>query len=162
MKKITLFFAILISGIAFSQFKVTDSSADWTEIGKYLNAIKLYQNSDKTKAKIWYLDFNTVVGRTNVFSPTMDYEFVFSTEPDTLDKLYDIISQKLVDKKNESLTLEFPEGKMHLNFAKSFGSRYMNFSFENNSGILDKSSSAKRDSYGLDQKRLNKLFGKSK
>lgn len=157
MKKLFLLF-ILFSGFVFGQFTVTKEN--WIEKGKYLQAIKLYQNEDKTKAKIWYLDFNTVLQKTNVLSPTMDYEFEFTTEPDTLDKLYDLIKDNLEKKNIEVLTLTFPEGKMHLNFMKSLGSYYVNFQFENKSSIIDNTSTSKRETYALNLKRLNKFFGK--
>ena len=48
----------------------------------------------------------------------MDYEFEFTTEPDTLEKLHGLIKENLEKKKVEILTLTFPEGKMYLNFMK--------------------------------------------
>lgn len=157
MKKLFLLF-ILFWGYAFGQFTI--SNDNWAEKGKYLQAIKLYQNEDKTKAKIWYIDFNTVLQKTNVLSPTMDYEFEFTTEPDTLEKLHGLIKENLEKKKVEILTLTFPEGKMYLNFMKSLGSYYVNFQFENKSSIIDNNSTSKRETYALNLKRLNKFFGK--
>lgn len=159
MKKILILF-ILFSGYTYGQFTVSNSN--WTEKGRYLQAIKLYQNADKTKAKIWYVDFNTILQKTNVLSPTMDYEFEFSTEPDTLDKLYDLIKVTLEKKTTEVITLTFPEGIMHLNFMKSLGSYYVNFQFENKSSIIDNNSTSKRETYALNLKRLDKFFGKEK
>lgn len=158
MRKLILVF-MLISGFAFGQFTVTDTSKNWTEVGKYLNAIKLYQNSEKTKAKIWYVDFNSVIS-TNILSPTTDYEFEFSTEPDTLDKLYTLIKDKLEPKNTEEITLDFPEGQMKISVFKTFGNYFANLHFDNKSAILDQNSTAKRETYGIDIKRLNKLFGK--
>ena len=160
MKKIS-FILLLISSFTFGQFTVTENSQDWKEIGKYIQALKLYQNSDKTKAKIWYIDFNSVIS-TNVLSPTMDYEFEFSTDSDTLENLYNLIKKTLEEKQEKTLTLDFPEGQMKLNFFKSFGSFYVNFHFKNNSNILDKNSTSKRETYALNLKRLDGLFGKNK
>lgn len=156
MKKLTLLF-LFLSSFAFGQFTVTTEK--WNEVGKYLNAIKLYQNEDKSKAKLWYLDYNSVL-RQNVFSPTMDYEFEFATDPDTLDKIYNIIKEKLEKQEEEVVVLNFPEGTMKLSFFKALGKVYMNFKFENSSVILDKNSTSERESYGLNLKRLNQLFGK--
>ncbi len=90
----------------------------------------------------------------------MDYEFEFTTEPDTLEKLHGLIKENLEKKKVEILTLTFPEGKMYLNFMKSLGSYYVNFQFENKSSIIDNNSTSKRETYALNLKRLNKFFGK--
>lgn len=159
MKNILILF-ILFSGYAYGQFTVSNSN--WTEKGRYLQAIKLYQNDDKTKAKIWYVDFNTILQKTNILSPTMDYEFEFSTEPDTLDKLYDLIKVTLEKKTTEVISVTFPEGIMHLNFMKSLGSYYVNFQFENKSSIIDNNSTSRRETYALNLKRLDKFFGKEK
>lgn len=158
MKNISLLF-VLISGLSFGQFSVTENK--WIEKGKYLQAIKLYENADQTKVKIWYVDFNTVMQRTNILSPTMDYEFEFTADSETLDKLYNLIRENLENKKETVLTLDFPEGKMYLNFMKSLGSYYVNFQFENKSSLMDSNSTSKRETYALNLKRLNKFFGKN-
>lgn len=162
MKKLILLF-VLISNLAFTQFKVTDNSNDWKLVGKNTAAVELSMKTDSTKAKIKYIDTGAIL-QTNVFSPSVQYQFEFSTEPDTLDKIYNLISQKLKDKAIEVVTLEFPEGKMYLNFDYStFGGYYFTFQFDNNSSILDKNSTeARRNTYAFNIERLNKFFGKNK
>jgi hypothetical protein len=157
MKKLFLLF-ILISGFAFGQFKVTESSADYTVVGKSVSGVTISQNGNK--AKIDYADYNTLIGKTNVLSPTLFYTFEFSIEPDTLDKMYEIIIDHFITKKVELLTLEFPEGKMYLNFYKSFGTYGFNFKFDNNTTTLDKNADMKRQTNAISEKQLKKLFGK--
>lgn len=127
-----------------------------------LKCYKSCQNSTQTTAKIWYVDINTATAKTNIFSPTTDYEFQFSTDAQTLVKLYELIGQRLKEKRPEIITLEFPEGSMKLNFFKSLGEFYVNFHFSNMSEILDKNSNSHRETYALDQKRLDKFFGRVK
>lgn len=163
MKKVVLFFALIWSAMSFAQFKVSGSSTEWKTIGKYLAVIELSTKTDSTKAMIKYLDYDAVLQR-NIFSPTVDYSFEFSTDKNTLDDLYNLITDKLKNKKIEVVTLDFPEGKMYLNFDYStFSGYYMTFQFDNNSLGLDKNSSgSKRSSYGLTLDRINKIFGKVK
>lgn len=157
MKKILLLF-ILISGFAFSQFTVSDQTGSWVKVGNYLSLLELYKKSDNTKAKIVYADFNVALSTTNIFSPTVYYEFEFSTEPDTLDRLYKLLSSGLDTKREDNIVLTFPEGEMGVNFQKALGKYYVGFEFKNQSGLLDKNAVTKRETYPLNKKRLDKLF----
>ena len=115
MKKLLLF-AVLISGFVFGQFKITDSSDNWEKVGNVQQFIFLYQKQDKSKAIIEYRDYTTI--STNPFGLDLSYyTFEFSTEPDTLDKIYQIIKDHFESKKQETMTLT-------LAFAKFPGSRY--------------------------------------
>ncbi|MDV4026208.1 hypothetical protein CMT52_17900 [Elizabethkingia anophelis] len=162
MKKILSILLLSFSLLSFSQFKVVGSSNEWSLIGKGNNAIKLYQND--SMAKIEYIDYGTSITRTNVLSPTTAYEFKFSAKQDDLNKLYDLIIEKYNARKVEEITLEFPEGNMYLNFYKDImGSFGFNFKFDNKTEIIDKNSiGSKRQTYALNIKQINKLFGKTK
>ncbi|HBR10685.1 MAG TPA: hypothetical protein DD740_00445 [Chryseobacterium sp.] len=157
MKKLILLFALIWSAMSFGQFKVSGSSDDWKEVGNSRNQIFLYSKGDK--AKIKYLEWNTAV-RGNLFDPAGIYEFTFSIEPDTLDKLYNIIIDHFNSRKREVLTLEFPEGNMYLNFYSSLGFYGFNFQFDKTNQLSDKNSTEKRNSFGLDKKQTMKLFDK--
>lgn len=160
MKNLILLFTIIISGTAFSQFTVSDSSENWDKIGNVNAHTFLYQKKDKTKSKIQYRDFQQL----NLLSVNqMDfnyYEFEFSTEPETLDKIYRIFKDHFNSKKEESITLDFPEGKMILEFGKSLGSYYCNFKFVKINTLLDKGDGATRMTGAMKEKQLDKLFGK--
>lgn len=159
MKKLILLFTLLISGITFSQFTITESSTDWKEVGQSISSVQLYSNVEK--AKIRYLDATTV-GSNSMFSQSSVYEFEFSIEPDTLDKIHKIIKEHFAEKKVEKLTLQFPEGNMYLNFYKFFGQYYFNFEFNNNNGLLDKNTTVVRMTGAFTNKTIDKLFGKTK
>lgn len=162
MKKFILLFTLIISTTVYSQFTVSDSSENWDKIGNAYAHTFLYQKKDKTKSKIQYRDFQPI----NLFSVNqMDlnyYEFEFSTEPETLDKIYEILKDYFKTKKEETLTLDFPEGKMILEFGKSLGSYYCNFKFEKVNTLLDKGDTSIRTSGAMKEKQVDKLFGKSK
>ncbi len=152
MKKLLLLF-LLLPLMAFSQFTITDTSDNWQEVGKAYQAIKLFQKTDKTKAKIQYRDLTQTA--------SLDfYEFEFSTEPDTLDKIYQLCYDNLTSKKLGSQTLTFPEGNMKVVVGKELGSIYLNFEFEKANDQLDKGDGKIRYTMGMNTKLLNKLFGK--
>lgn len=161
MRKLILVLAFVISGVSFGQFTVSDSSENWEKIGNANAHTILYQKKDESKGKIQYRDFQTL----NLFSSNpiiMDYyEFEFSTEPDTLDKIYRIFKDHFNSKKEETITLDFPEGKMILEFSKSLGSFFCNFKFEKINTLLDKGDSSIRTTGAMKEKQLDKLFGKS-
>lgn len=152
MKKLLLLF-LLLPLMAFSQFTITDTSDNWTEVGKVFQAIKLEKKKDNTKAKIIYKDL-TYINNLNF------YEFEFSTYPDTLDKLYDICLDNLKNKNVGKTTLTFPEGNMIVSAFKEMGGFFINFEFEKVNDQLDKGEGEIRYTFGLNQSRLNKLFGK--
>ncbi|MVW92398.1 hypothetical protein FCL53_10520 [Elizabethkingia meningoseptica] len=162
MKKILSILLLTISILSFAQFTVTDTSENWVEIGKAWNRVILQQRTDKTKAKILYLDTNAILNR-NLYSPTTQYSFEFSTQEDTLEKIYEIIKSHFESKKIEELTLDFPEGKMYIDFYKTMGSYGVQFKFDNKSESLDKNSSgSKRETFGFNLNQVNKIFGKSR
>lgn len=152
MKKL-LQLLILLPLFAFSQFTISDTSDNWTEVGKVFQAIKLEKKKDNTKAKIIYKDL-TYINNLNF------YEFEFSTYPDTLDKLYDICLDNLKNKNVGKTTLTFPEGNMIVSAFKEMGGFFINFEFEKVNDQLDKGEGEIRYTFGLNQSRLNKLFGK--
>lgn len=162
MKKLILLFTLIISGISFGQFTVSDTSDNWEKIGNAYAHTILYQKKDKTKSKIQYRDFQPI----NLFSTNpllLDYyEFEFSTEPDTLDKIYQIFKDHFKTKKEETITLNFPEGNMILEFGKSLGSYYCNFKFDKINSLLDKGDGSIRMTGAMKEKQLDKLFGKTK
>jgi len=150
MKKLLLLLLIFVSALSFGQFTVSNN--DWKEVGKYFEAIKIYENSDKTKAKIYYLDYNTIGKTQSVLNPSQSYEFIFSTEQDTLDKLHKLIVEKLKEKKKQELVLTFPEGNVILDF---YAVNFISFKFENK----QTNEQIKRETVGLSLNRVNKLFG---
>ena len=157
MKNITLLF-MLISGLAFGQFTVKETSNDWKLIGKHYNNISFFKKDGK--AKLVYLDYNTANEKININIPTVDYTFEFSTDAETLDKLYTIIKEHFDNNKVETLTLQFAEGKMYLEFYKSLISYNFAFLFDADANVTDKNSSFKRRTYPLKMNDVNRLFGK--
>lgn len=149
MKKLLLIFT-LTYGFSFGQFTV--SNDNWQETGKYFEAVKIYENQDKTKAKIYYLDYNSLNSQQSILSP-QSYEFIFSTESDTLNKLHKLIIEKLQEKKKQELVLTFPEGKLILDF---YAVNFVSFKFENKTS----EENLKRETVGLNVNRINKLFNK--
>ena len=158
MKNLILIFT-LISGFAFGQFTIKESSDDWQLIGKPFAALKLLKKDNK--AKLVYIDYETAANKTNIFSPSTEYTFEFSIDDQTLDNLYNLIAEHFKTKKKEEITLEFPEGKMYLLFYNFFGYG-VQFKFDAESNLVDKNSSYKRSTFGLDLKSVNLLFGKKK
>jgi len=142
---------VLFSGVAFGQFTVSNN--DWKEVGKYFEGIKLYENVDKTKAKIYYLDYNTIGNSVSVIDLSKYYEFIFSTEKHTLDNLHRLIIEKLQEKKKQELILNFQEGNLILDF---YAPNFVSFKFENKATNED----LKRTTVDLNINRVNKLFGK--
>lgn len=74
MKNLSLI-CIIISSFCFGQFKVTESSADYKNIGQNVKGIQIFQKEGK--AKIEYLEFKVELGRTNLLSPSNIYTFEF-------------------------------------------------------------------------------------
>lgn len=162
MKKLILLFTLLVSGIFFSQFTVSDSSDNWEKIGNASAHTILYQKKDKTSAKIEYRDFQSLTLLTPSAMNLNYYEFKFSTDESTLDKIYQIFKDHFTSKKEETITLDFPEGKMLLEFGKSLGSYYCNFKFDKANTLIDKGDTSIRSSGAMKEKQLDKLFGKTK
>ena len=157
MKRLLLLFTI-ISALMHAQFEITDSSDNWDKVGSAQAHTILYQKKDKSRAKIQYRDFQ------NQSLNNMDYsyyEFEFSTQPDTLDKVYQILSDHFANKKEETVTLQFPEGKMMIEFARSFGLYYALFRFEKNNTLIDKGDRSLKSTGGMTEKHVKKLFGKT-
>ena len=88
------------------------------------------------------------------------YTFEFSTDAETLDKIYQIFKDHFDTKKAETITLEFPEGNMVLEFGRAIGGFYGNFKFEKANNLIDKGDNSIRSTGALGMKQLNKLFGK--
>lgn len=163
MKKLILLFSLIMSGIAFGQFTVSDSSDNWDKIGNVYAHTFLYQRKDKTKAKIEYRDFESM--RLNTSYTNIDlsyYVFEFSTEPDTLDKIYQIFKDHYATKKVETVTLQFPEGQMQIEFGKALGTFYSLMKFEKANTLLDKGDRAIKTTGAIKEKQLDQLFGKRK
>ena len=160
MKKLILLFALLISGFTFSQFTVSDSSENWDKVGNAYAHTILYQKKDKTKAKIQYRDFQNQFLLSTSNLDLSYYEFEFSTEPDTLDKIYQIFKDHYSTKKVGTITLQFPEGKIMIEFGKSLGTYYSLMQFEKSNTLLDKGERAIKSTGSMKEKQIDKLFGK--
>lgn len=152
MKKLFLLFT-LISGFAFGQFKIIDNSDNYKLVGKYLNTVKLYEK--KGKAKIDYYEY--------IDKELTSFTFEFSAEPDTLEKIYQIIRGQFEKNVENEVTLNFTEGNLYLYFFKPLGTSRFTFRFDDNINVSDLSETRrKREADVLSLKNVNKLFGKSK
>lgn len=160
MKKLLILFALIISGIAFGQFTVSDSSENWEKIGNAYAHTILYQKKDKSKAKIEYRDFQNQFTLAGGNIDLTYYNFEFSTEPDTLDKMYLIFKDHFASKKVETLTLQFPEGKIIIEFGKALGTYYALMQFEKANILLDQGERAIKSTGSMKEKQIDKLFGK--
>ncbi|WHF51857.1 hypothetical protein QGN23_00930 [Chryseobacterium gotjawalense] len=159
MKKLFLLL-IFISSLAFGQFTIKDSSDNWEKVGNAYAHTILYQRNDKTKAKIEYRDFQSFnLLQVNNLDLSY-YTFEFSTNADTLENIYQIFKEHFETKKEETITLEFPEGNMILEFDKAIGGFYGNFKFDKVNNLIDKGDRSIRTAGALNMKQLNKLFGK--
>ena len=141
MKKllqITIFCCVLLSQSLFSQFTISDSSSDWKMIGKEVSDTSILTNGNK--AKLVMIDFRSKTmgydplstfksqGQRNVDNLNSEikkgnegvknghFNFIFNIEPNTIDKIYEVISDHFETKKKEEITLTFPEGNIYLDF----------------------------------------------
>lgn len=137
MKKIFLSL-IFCSSLSFAQFTISDSSKDWVLLGKEKSNTSILINGNKAKIKM--IDFRSKTmgfdplstfktrGQQNINNLQGEirkgnegvksgyYEFEFSIEPDTLDKLYEVINSHFESKAKELITLSFTEGNLYLDF----------------------------------------------
>lgn len=137
MKKILLLL-IFCYGLTSAQFTISDSSNDWLLLGKEKSDTSILINGNKAKLKM--IDFRSKTmgfdplstfkskGQQNVDNIRSEirkgnegvkggyFEFIFSIEPDTIDKLYNVINTHFENKTKESITLSFPEGNLYLDF----------------------------------------------
>ncbi|MGH1520589.1 hypothetical protein [Chryseobacterium sp. JK1] len=173
MKKIFLFI-VLNSSMAFGQFVVSDQSSNWHILGKEVNDTSILINTDVAKIKL--IDFRT---KTMGFDPLSTfktksqqninnlqseirkgnegvksgfYEFIFKTEPDTLEKLYDVINSHFETKQKEVVTLTFPEGNLYLDFNSRTMFYAVSFGIDSNDQKIFTAPFIKS--------QINKLFGK--
>ena len=162
MKNYLLIFIFLLSGLCYGQFTVSDSSENWEKIGNVSAHTMLYQKKDKSTAKIEYRDFTQLLmGKTSNLDFSY-YEFTFSTSENTISELYQIMKDHFISKKVESITLEFPEGNMILEFSKSLGNFYLNLKFDKANTLIDKGEKSLKTTGSINEKQLEKLFGKKK
>lgn len=141
MKKILLLL-ILVSGLAYGQFEITDSSSDWKTIGK-VDAGEILQKENTLKLR--YIDYQIklkaadplytfksqnqknvdklerAIEKSGSNIKSTPYEFGFTGDQTTLDKIFAIVDAHFANKTKEELTLTFPEGNLYLKFASSFG-----------------------------------------
>ncbi|WP_347217949.1 hypothetical protein [Chryseobacterium sp.] len=153
MKKLLLPF-LLCSSLAFAQFTISDSSKDWTLLGKEKSNTSILVNGDRAKIKM--IDFRSKTmgydplstfktrGQQNIDNLQGEirkgnegvksgyFEFEFSIEPDTLDKLYDVINSHFESKAKELITLSFPEGNLYLDFNSKTMFYAVSFGIETN------------------------------
>ncbi|MCT3662526.1 hypothetical protein CMT45_00820 [Elizabethkingia anophelis] len=175
MKKTLLIF-VLISGFTFGQFTVSETSKDWQDVGSYWGSIKLRKSSNK--AELLIEDFKSVsvtafesqnkidklnrsIENANSGIVNGFRSFIFSIEPDTLDKLYSLIIDHFKTKEKEELTLDFPEGKLYLNFKKVNLIYSVTFGIDNDAPNSTKSSvNRKIYSMPITKGNVDKIFGK--
>lgn len=175
MKKILLLF-ILISGFAFGQFTISESSKDWKLLGKKQNDVSISVNGNKAKISLIDVRSKTIgfdplstfkskgqqnidnlrgeikKGNEGVKSGT--YEFVFNIENETLNNLYEIIKSHFEAKKKEEITLTFPEGNIYLDFNSATAFYAVSFGIDVNGQKIFSSPMFKS--------QADKIFGKIK
>lgn len=141
MKNILLIL-VLFSGFAYGQFEITDSTSDWKTIGK-IDAGEILQKDNILKLR--YIDYQSKLksadplytfktqGQRNVDKleraieksgsniKSTPYEFLFTGDQTTLDKIFSIVDTHFSNKTKDELTLTFPEGNLYLKFDSSFG-----------------------------------------
>lgn len=180
MKKLFLIFT-LYSSCFFGQFTIKESSNDWKEIGSYWGNIYLLKKDNI--AKIKYKDekankpditrgfksqrqinndrINESIENSSKNITDGFYEFNFSSKDEDLDKLYNLIENHFNEKKQEEITLEYPEGNMYLRFSKQFGIFMVSFGFDKlNESVNKNSSYSKIYTQGFGLSNIKKLFGK--
>lgn len=174
MKKILLIL-VFMSGFTFGQFSVTESSNDWTKLGSSPNDVTIFQNKNFVKIQFEDMrnrtmnydplstfkspfenkinDIKTEIKKGNEGVKSGYYNFTFTNVDSSLDKLYNLILDKLKTKSKEELTLDFPEGKLYLKFSSHLGIMAVSFGTESNGNVIY--------SLPLAKGQINKLFGKN-
>lgn len=157
MKNLLLAFT-LFSGFAFGQFTISESSQDWQTIGK-IDAAELSQKDNTIKIR--FVDYQSklaaldspIASMQSRYQRNVDkvekaiekgnkgikdsaYEFQFSVESSTLNKIYSIIEDHFKDKNKEELTLSFPEGNLYLKFDTSFGMYLLSLGIDSDNGKI--------------------------
>ena len=164
---------ILISNVAFGQFEITDSSSNWNKIGK-TDAAEILQNGSLMKVR--FIDVQSKLKNHDPFSTFKTqsqrnadkietaiikgnegikdgfHEFIFNSEPDTLDKIHAIITDHFANKKREELTLTFPEGNLYLLFNSATGFYAASIGIDSNNKRVYSAPMVKG--------QINKLFNK--
>ena len=152
MKKPALLFAFLVSSLVSAQFTVAGSTSTDQVVGKFQNFVKLTKSD--SKGKLVYNDFT--------MTPTINfdhYEFIFSIDGTTLSKIHQIITDHFESRVPETVTLNFPEGNMYLLFEKAIGFYTFKFQFDNKNPSKEKNNTPKRETYPMDRKEVDRLFG---
>lgn len=145
--------------MVFCQLTAPATLVEWQEAVVHSNHTRLFQNAEKTRAKLWYVDYRTILCKKKV-SEKLDYEFEFTVGSDTLETVFKIIKEHFEAEKVDIVRLEFPEGAMYLNFFKRFGVYGFNFNFDNGSTPEQQERLTRRESYGMNLAQVEKLFGK--
>lgn len=167
-----IFLMILISGFAYGQFEITDSSSDWKTIGK-VDAGEILQKNNIFKLR--YIDYQSKLKSDDPLSTfkspyqrnvdkleraieksgsnikSTPYEFEFTGDQTTLDKIFTIVDAHFANKTKEELTLTFPEGNLYLKFASSFGIYAFTLGTDSDNGKIF--------SQPMTKKQAAKLFG---
>ncbi|MBS1550146.1 MAG: hypothetical protein JSS94_09845 [Bacteroidetes bacterium] len=145
MKKLTIFFFILISSLAFSQIKIIQTDA-LIEVGKD-NSVGLYKRGNKYVFN--YQDINA--GNMNTIR-----SFTFSDLNNDMDTFYKLIIDGLNTLPKTDITLELPEDILELHFEKNFGQPTVQFI-----QYINKNKKFTGKSQFLNRKQVEKIFGKA-
>ncbi len=161
--------------MTFAQFTISDSSKDWVLLGKEKNDTSILINGSRAKLKM--IDFRSKTmgydplstfkskGQQNMNNLQSEirkgnegvkggyFEFEFSIEPDTIDKLYEVIKSHFDTKTKEVVTLSFPEGNMYLDFNSRTMFYAVSFGMDSNG--------QKIYSAPFIKSQVNKIFGKN-
>lgn len=152
MKKLLLFTVVTLCGIAFGQI------AEKPEIKKELIG-KVYQDS-KRYARLERWNENTIVcfyTNTKYAYITDVDSFTFNDEDGSLNQLYEILLAGIKAGEKTEKTLELPDVNLYLKFDKALGKGFVEIS------VQDKNvPSIIGYMVWLNEKKLNKLFGKNK
>ncbi len=168
-----LLLLIMISGFAYGQFEVTESSNNWDKIGKtdaaeiikngslmkvrFIDIQSKLKNNDplstfKTQSQRNVDKIETAIIKGNEGIKDGFHEFIFNSEPDTIDKIHAIIIDHFANKKKEELTLTFPEGNLYLLFNSATGFYAASIGIDSNNKRVYSAPMLKA--------QINKLFNK--
>lgn len=148
----TLYILLFISSFTLGQIKEAES-IEKIEIGSIRD-----MSSDVVKMERWGENEYVIFYQDQKFKQITDYKsFHFKDVDGTLDSFYNTLFEGIKSKEKIEKTLELPDDILTLKFGKMMGSGYVEIyhspkNAPNVVGVVQ----------WIDEKRLNKLFGKDK
>lgn len=153
MRKIfTVIFTLIIS-LLQAQFTIAEKTSEWNQVSKYDGDLILYSKDNLLKVKLKDVRSVKMSSVFNTSRTVFDdiykeqkksnegikdgyYEMVFSSDSGTLDEMYKIIEDNLRKKNLETITLNFPEGNLHLRFYKDIFQCLVSFGIDNKENVI--------------------------